>query len=57
MVHRHCEERAPACKAHIESGVYVTMSRRKIIRKAEDLDDLARFLLEKVSDKQQQEQR
>lgn len=49
MVHRHCEERAPACKAHIESGSYVTMSRRKIIHKAEDLDNLGRFLLEKVT--------
>ena len=46
---RHCVERAPPCKAHIESGSYVTMSRKKIIHKPEDLDDLGRFFLEKVA--------
>ena len=48
MVHRHCEDRVPPCKAQIESGSYVTMSRKKVVRKAEDLDNLGQFLLEKV---------
>ena len=49
MVHRHCEDRVPPCKAHIESGSYVTMSRNKVVKKLEDLDNLGQFLLEKVS--------
>lgn len=49
MIHRHCEERAPPCKAQIESGSYVTMSRKKVVKGLEDLDELAQFLLEKVS--------
>ena len=49
FVHRHCEERVPPCKAHIESGSYVTMSRNKVVKKLEDLDNLGQFLLEKVS--------
>ena len=48
MVHRHCEERAPPCKAQIESGSYVTMSRKKVVKNLEDLDELTQFLLEKV---------
>ena len=48
MVHRHCEERAPPCKAQIESGSYVTMSRNKVVKNLEDLDELTQFLLEKV---------
>ena len=48
MVHRHCEDRVPPCKAHIESGSYVTMSRNKVVKKLEDLDNLGQFLLEKV---------
>lgn len=48
MVHRHCEDRVPPCKAHIESGTYVTMSRNKVVKKLEDLDNLGQFLLEKV---------
>lgn len=47
-MHRHCEDRAPPCKAKIASGSYVTMSRKKVVKKLEDLDDLARFLLDKV---------
>ena len=49
MVHRHCEDRVPPCKAHIESGSYVTMSRNKVVKKLEDLDNLGQFLLEKVN--------
>ena len=48
MVHRHCEERAPPCKAQIESGSYVTMSRKKVVKNLEDFDELTQFLLEKV---------
>ncbi len=48
MIHRHCDDRVPPCKAKIESGKYVTMSRKKVITKLEDLDDLGRFLLDKV---------
>ena len=48
-IHRHCEDRAPPCKAQIESGYYVTMSRKKVVQKLEDLDELGQFLLEKVS--------
>ena len=48
MVHRHCEERAPPCKTQIESGSYVTMSKKKVVKNLEDLDELTQFLLEKV---------
>lgn len=48
FAHRHCEDRAPPCKAQIESGSYVTMSRKKVVKKVEDLDDLGQFLLDKV---------
>ena len=49
VVHKHCEYRSPACKAQIESGSYVTMSRKKIVKALDDLDDLAQFLLHKIS--------
>ena len=48
MVHCHCEDRVPPCKAQIESGNYVTMSRNKVVKKLRDLDSLSQFLLEKV---------
>lgn len=48
IVHRHCDDRVPPCKAKIASGSYVTMSRNKVVKKLEDLDDLGRFLLDKV---------
>ena len=48
LVHRHCAERLPPCKAQIESGSYVTMSRKKVVQKLEDLDDLGQFLLDKA---------
>ena len=48
MVHRHGEERVPPCKTQIESGSYVTMSRKKVVKNLEDLDELTQFLLEKV---------
>ena len=38
----------PPCKAQIESGSYVTMSRKKVVKNLEDLDELTQFLLEKV---------
>ena len=43
------ENRCPPCKALIESGSYVTMSRKKIVKALDDLDDLAQFLLDKIS--------
>ena len=49
VVHKHCENRCPPCKALIESGSYVTMSRKKIVKALDDLDDLAHFLLDKIS--------
>ena len=49
VVHKHCEYRSPPCKAQIESGSYVTMSRKKIVKALEDLDDLAQFLMDKIS--------
>ena len=49
VVHRHCEHRSPPCKAQIESGSYVTMSRKKVVKALDDLDDLAQFLLHKIS--------
>ena len=49
VVHKHCENRCPPCKALIESGSYVTMSRKKIVKALDDLDDLAQFLLDKIS--------
>ena len=49
VVHKHCEYRSPPCKAQIESGSYVTMSRKKIVKALDDLDDLAQFLLHKIS--------
>lgn len=49
VVHKHCEYRNPPCKAQIESGSYVTMSRKKIVKALDDLDDLAQFLLHKIS--------
>ena len=48
MVHRHCRDRAPPCKAHIASGAYVTMSRKKVIKSLDDIDRLGKFLLDKV---------
>lgn len=48
MVHRHCGDRVPPCKAQIESGSYVTMSRNKVVKKLRDLDSLSQFLLDKV---------
>ena len=48
LVHRHCVDRLSPCKAQIESGSYVTMSRKKVVQKLEDLDDLGQFLLDKV---------
>ena len=48
MVHHHCEDRVPPCKAQIESGSYVTMSRNKVVKKLRDLDSLSQFLLDKV---------
>ena len=48
MVHRHCEDRVPPCKAQIESGSYVTMSRNKVVKRLRDLDSLSQFLLDKV---------
>ena len=51
IVHKHCEDRAPSCKAQIESGNYVTMSRKKVVKSLEDLDDLGKFLVEKVTHK------
>ena len=48
VIHRHCEYRTPPCKAQIESGSYVTMSRKKVVKELGDLDDLAQFLLHKV---------
>ena len=49
VVHKHCENRCPPCKALIEYGSYVTMSRKKIVKALDDLDDLAQFLLDKIS--------
>ena len=49
VVHKHCEYRSPLCKAQIESGSYVTMSRKKIVKALDDLDDLAHFRLHKIS--------
>ena len=48
MVHHHCEDRVPPCKAQIESGSYVTMSKNKVVKKLRDLDSLSQFLLDKV---------
>ena len=48
MVHRHCKDRAPPCKAHIASGAHVTMSRKKVIQSLDDIDRLGKFLLDKV---------
>ena len=49
MIHHHCEDRVPPCKAQIESGSYVTMSRNKVVKKLRDLDSLSQFLLDKVT--------
>ena len=49
IIHKHCEYRVAPCKAQIESGSYVTMSRKKIVKTLDDLDDLTQFLMHKIT--------
>ncbi len=46
VVHKHCQERAPVCE--LAPGQLVKRTSEQVVKTADDLDDLAQFLVEKV---------
>ena len=49
VVHKYCQERAPVCLGHaVEPGTNVSMNMDTVVHCSEELDQLTRFLIEKV---------
>ena len=47
IVHKHCQDRTPVCE--LGPGQLVKRTSEKVVKTADDLDDLAQFLVEKVN--------
>ena len=48
IVHKHCHDRAPVCNDPARPGQQVVMATEVVVSDTDELDELSRFLVDKV---------